>query len=383
METVLRIQINLLCIIILFVAADSVRRGSPGRSNQRSLDLRLFLPFVYSTIVMLATDLATWLLEGVPGHAARAGSYAANMLYYAFHAVPTSLYILYADFQTNHSEARTARFMRPLALANGLLALVALSTPLTGFIFTIDSANRYSRGPGFPAFAAFLFGLTIFSFVPVIMGKGKASTRVSLTLLAFPLPMVVAAVAQALFFGLVLIWPTATIFLVAAVLNIQRQRSGIDHLTGTANRRSLDETLENLVRGAMSGRGFGGILVDIDDFKGINDTYGHEAGDRALEAAAAILRSAVRQDDFVARFGGDEFVLLLPGAGSQSLGEVSSRINTLAALHKASTGHSFQLSFSIGSALYDAGIDADAGSFLSRLDSAMYVDKLARKSARQ
>ena len=212
------------------------------------------------------------------------------------------------------------------------------------------------------------------------MGKGKTSTRVSLTLLAFPLPMVVAAVAQAMFFGLVLIWPTATIFLVAAVLNIQRQKSGIDHLTGTANRRSLDETLENLVRGAMSGRGFGGILVDIDDFKAINDTYGHEAGDRALEDAAAILRSAVRQDDFVARYGGDEFVLLLPGAGSQSLGEVAGRINTLAALHKASTGRSFQLSFSIGSALYDSANDADAGSFLSRLDSAMYVDKLRNMS---
>ncbi len=383
METALRVQINLVCIIILFIAADSVRRGSPGRRDQRPLDLRLFLLFIYSTIAMLATDLATWLFDGLPGLAARICLYLSDMLYFAIHAAPTSLYILYADFQSNRSEARIARFMRPLALANGLLAAVALSTPLTGFIFTIDGANRYSRGPGFPAFAVFLFGLTIFSFVPVIMGRGKTSKRVSLTLLAFPLPMVLAAALQAMFFGLVLIWPTATIFLVAAVLNIQRQRSAIDHLTGTANRRSLDETLENLVKGAMNGRGFGGILVDLDDFKAINDMLGHEVGDRALEDAAAILRSAVRQDDFVARYGGDEFVLLLPGAVSQSLGEVASRINTLAESHKASTGRSYRLSFSIGSALFDSAIDADAGSYLARLDAVMYADKLARKSAMQ
>lgn len=162
--------------------------------------------------------------------------------------------------------------------------------------------------------------------------------------------MVLAAVFQVMFYGTVLIWPTATIFLVAAILNIQRKRSGIDHLTGTANRRSLDETLEHLVKGSMEGKYLGGILIDIDDF--------------------------------VARYGGDEFVLLLPGAGKQTLIEVSDRLNTLAAAHTARTDRKFRLSFSIGSALYDPDIDTNADSFLARLDAAMYADKMAHKSAK-
>ncbi|AEJ18284.1 sensor domain-containing diguanylate cyclase [Gracilinema caldarium] len=381
MDTVLRIEINLLCIIILFIAVESLHRASSSRNNQHSLDLRLFLAFIYATIIMLITDLAMWLLDGIPGLAARIGLYTASILYYAFHAMPTSLYILYADYQTNHSEERITKFIGPLVLFNGFIALVALLTPLTGFLFLIDETNRYSRGPGFPVFATLVFSLTLFSFVPVITGRKKTSTRISLTLLAFPLPMVLAAVFQVMFYGTVLIWPTATIFLVTAILNIQRKRSGIDHLTGTANRRSLDETLEHLVKGSMGGKYFGGILIDIDDFKKINDTFGHEAGDKALEEAADILRSAVRQDDFVARYGGDEFVLLLPGAGKQTLIEVSDRLNTLAAAHTARTDRKFRLSFSIGSALYDPAIDTNADSFLTRLDAAMYADKMAHKSA--
>jgi len=277
-ETVLRIEINLLCIIILFIAVESLHHASSSRSNQHSLDLRLFLAFIYATIIMLITDLAMWLLDGRPGLPARIGLYTASILYYAFHLTPISLYILYADFQINHNKERIIKFIKPLAFINGLLALVALSTPFTNSLFTIDETNRYVRGPGFPIFAVFAFSLTLFSFIPVIMGREKTSTRINLTLLAFPLPMVFAAVFQLMFYGTVLIWPTATIFLVAAILNIQRQRSGIDHLTGTANRRSLDETLEHLVKGSMGGKSFGGILIDIDDFKKINDTFGHEAG---------------------------------------------------------------------------------------------------------
>ncbi|HRZ66218.1 MAG TPA: GGDEF domain-containing protein, partial [Spirochaetia bacterium] len=67
-------------------------------------------------------------------------------------------------------------------------------------------------------------------------------------------------------------------------------------------------------------------MVDLDDFKSINDRLGHEAGDRALEDAAAILRASVRAEDLVTRFGGDEFVVLLPNATEESLAEIAGRI---------------------------------------------------------
>jgi diguanylate cyclase (GGDEF)-like protein len=381
METLLRIQINILCVVILLVALDSVRRSSPVCGKDKPFDLRIFELFIGATMVMLVTDAVGWLLDGMPGPAARMGLYASNVLYYAFHAAPTSLYLLYADFQFNRDQSRTMKFIKPLVAINIVLALTALSTPFTQFLFRLDESNSYERGWGFIIFAVFLYGLTALSFIPIAMGRGKTSVRVYVTLLAYPLPMLAAATAQALFFGLVVVWPVTTVFLLAATLNIQRLRCTTDHLTGTANRRSLDETLANLVRNAeATGKGFGGLLVDLDAFKSINDRFGHKAGDRALEDAVAILNASVRQDDFVARFGGDEFVLLLPGANSESLGEVSRRINALAGNRAATGERPYRLSFSVGAALYDPESDRDAAGYLAKLDKAMYADKLTRKA---
>jgi len=383
LQTLLRLQINLLCTLLLLVGLDSVRRGSAEHGKDRPLDLRIFEAFIVSTIIMLITDGVGWLLDGIPGKAARAGLYIANGLYYACHAAPTSLYLLYADFQFNRNPARTRKYLPPLLVLNGIIAIMALVTPFTGMLFGLDTNNAYSRGWGFPIFATLLYSLTALSFIPIAVGRGKASPRVYITLLAYPLPMLAAATAQALVYGLVLVWPVTTVFLLAALMNIQRSRGSTDHLTGTANRRSLDEMLCQLVRSSQSGKKFGGILVDLNDFKAINDRWGHDTGDRALEDAAGILRASVRQDDFVARYGGDEFVLLLPGASPASLDEVVKRIALLSGVRNERDDRPYRLSFSIGSAIFEPETDADARAYLSRLDTAMYKDKLSRKGTGQ
>jgi len=383
LQTLLRLQINIFCVVILLIGLDSVRRGSAERGKDRPLDLRIFELFMLSTAIMLVTDAVGWLLDGVPGNTARVGLYIADSLYYAFHAVPTSLYLLYSDFQFNRNPARTRKYLKPLIVLNAIIVIMALVTPFTGFLFRLDEQNMYARGWGFPVFAVILYSLTALSFIPILMGRGKTSLRVYITLLAYPLPMLAAATAQAFVYGLVAIWPVTTVFLVAASMNIQRSRGSTDHLTGTANRRSLDETLCQMVKSAANGKRFGGILVDLDDFKAINDRWGHDTGDRALEDAATILSAAVRQDDFVARYGGDEFVLLLPGATMVSLEEVVKRIAMLSDARNQRGDRPYQLAFSIGSAMFEQDSDRSARAYLSRLDAAMYKDKLSRKSADQ
>lgn len=85
----------------------------------------------------------------------------------------------------------------------------------------------------------------------------------------------------------------------------------LDPLTGVANRRFLDARLDALLhRQAVTGRGFGALMVDVDHFKDINDRHGHEAGDHALRAIARTLLAGVRADDAVTRFGGEEFVVV-------------------------------------------------------------------------
>ncbi len=379
METVLRLQIDALCIAVLLVIAPAVERRAAGTRSGRAPDARAFMGLIASTVAILAFDAAGWAIDGMPGRAGRAAVYAADCAYYLAHPLPTLLYIVYADFQVRGDPARSERIVRPLAAVFAALGLLAISAPLNGLLFSVDGANRYVRGPAFGIYAIALFGLTAFSILPAVVHRKNLRPGVFWTLLAYPVPVIVAAVLQNLRYGLVLIWPATTVFLVAAGSNIQRRRATTDHLTGAANRRSLDEELERLVAAGRPARRFGGMLLDLDDFKSINDRLGHEAGDRALEDAAAILAQAVRREDIVARFGGDEFVLLLPGADEATLAEVAARVRRKAEAHNASSSRPYALAFSVGAGIYDPAADGSAQAFLARLDAAMYADKAARR----
>jgi len=132
------------------------------------------------------------------------------------------------------------------------------------------------------------------------------------------------------------VWPiegatgavAATVLVVRDVTDVERLRDELadqalrDGLTGLFNRRHLDASLAGAVADARrSGAPLAAVLVDVDHFKAVNDTYGHRLGDEVLVAAAEELAAHVRPGDVVARYGGDEFVVLLPGA----TGEIASR----------------------------------------------------------
>lgn len=118
-----------------------------------------------------------------------------------------------------------------------------------------------------------------------------------------------------------------------------RAQSIKDPLTGLYNRRYLNEILEREIRrAARAGQALGLLMLDLDHFKKFNDTYGHEAGDTVLREAAAFLSRSIRVEDIVCRFGGEEFVIILPTAdvaAAHVRGErIRSRIRELAVLHQ-------------------------------------------------
>jgi diguanylate cyclase (GGDEF)-like protein len=154
-------------------------------------------------------------------------------------------------------------------------------------------------------------------------------------------------------------------------LVVTRKEASLDPLTRIANRRTFDRMCRDWLDSGRSQ--FVVALIDLDDFKRINDTHGHSVGDKVLMAVAQALKTSVRSSDLVARFGGDEFGVLASGV---TLRQAEGRLKAVTAqLAKASVipGEDQGITVSCGIAEYSAGDTVD--SLLHRADQALYDSK--------
>jgi diguanylate cyclase (GGDEF)-like protein len=156
----------------------------------------------------------------------------------------------------------------------------------------------------------------------------------------------------------------------------QKELAARDGLTGLYNRRAFAELLVQAIarEDRQSGR-LSLVLADLDHFKKLNDTYGHRAGDAALRAAAHVLASHLRKGDQAARFGGEEFVVILPGTDEAGAVQLAERVRAAVQKHRpAFEGARLGLTASFGLAVWPRdGQDADA--LLAAADRALYVAK--------
>lgn len=163
-------------------------------------------------------------------------------------------------------------------------------------------------------------------------------------------------------------------------LEVQRQKALIDPLTGLPNRAAWSERLEHEIKQwQQHGNTLSLAMLDLDHFKRINDNYGHLAGDKVLKIIATVLRKRLRGSDFIARFGGEEFVLLMP-ATPPALG--AKLLETLRAAIEACPfhfkGERVTITISMGLATFRAGEHSDL--VLKRADQALYRAKNAGRN---
>lgn len=124
-------------------------------------------------------------------------------------------------------------------------------------------------------------------------------------------------------------------------------------------------------RASRSGKTFGLMLIDIDNFKHINDTYGHPAGDRVLMKIAKILSHSVRETDTLGRWGGEEFLVICPSSSIEGLKAIAEKIRQKIEKHKFPDV--FKVTASIGISCYKP--EESLNSLLSRIDKALYLAK--------
>ena len=149
-----------------------------------------------------------------------------------------------------------------------------------------------------------------------------------------------------------------------------RNLVSVDELTGFFNFRFLKSALEGeMERTRRTGLPTGLIMVDLDDFKQVNDTYGHENGNLALQAATRIWKAQIRKIDIPCRYGGEEFVIILPNTRIHDAIRAAERLRKeLAAAPLVLDTDSIQLTASFGVDAYQAGEDLAVEAFIHRVD---------------
>jgi diguanylate cyclase (GGDEF)-like protein len=292
------------------------------------------------------------------------------------------LWILYTDYQIKKSEAYVKKIFFILGcifLLNGFLSVVSL---WTGWYFSIDDHNLYHRGDYIWIFLALCYSLILFSFFSVLFNRSKIDKKHYMSLLLFFVPYLIGTTLQVLYLGVSFAWIGMMIAMLILYVNIQVSLLNADHLTGAFNRRQLEGYLSDKIKNNMAKEPFSAILIDLNDFKIINDKYGHNTGDEALKDAVSILRKSLRQSDFIARFGGDEFIVVMDVGNREILNQTTERILNNVACFNSETQKPYRLSFAMGYDVYDSHSKMTYEEFIMKLDRLMYLDKNQKRQAK-
>ena len=217
-----------------------------------------------------------------------------------------------------------------------------------------------------------------------VIGRGRLISLAAASLLApmvlglewlrgGPLDVPIVVAGCIVLFLLVLARLQGVVQLLADALDTAQNQARTDQLTGLANRRLFHTRWEHALTVNTSPTAL--LYVDLDGFKTVNDTLGHESGDAVLEAVATRIRAHVRTGDLVARLGGDEFAVILPGASDEHAARIATRIVAAVAEPIIVDGTPVMVGASIGVITAPPGADPDAE--IKRADTAMYAAKAA------
>ena len=369
----LYIEIDIFAILVLA----AILFYSPVRLlNQEQ---RIFQALLLVTILAILLDIATWAADGAIIRSAQIWNYIFNDLYWAVALFPCYIGMLYCLFQISAEAFRKWKIIAAIPLFYGFFMI--LLNHWTGWIFTISPDGTYQRGPFFLAVGSISYlhmGISAFLMfwqsLHVSNGE-RTKYRMLAFFMIFPF---LGSLLQVLVYGVSTIWPSITLTILMCSLFIQNGNATTDSLTHLNNRGRFDAYADWKWNSLVDGESFWLIIMDIDRFKKINDTYGHAEGDRALIRCAGALRSVMsKKGGFLARIGGDEFAVILCNVDEAYVADFIQRAQS--AVHSACGQNSpgYQLCVSAGYAGTAGRADRDFARLFSAADEMMYQTKKA------
>ncbi len=369
-HSILYVEINCFALsVLLLIFFNTYKRGEPHTIQQR-----IFFALIITAALILVLDSGMWIVDGMPGAAAKAANILITSVYYILNPMIPMIWYFYVDYHIFRSGRRLARLLPPMLLPFAVNFVLTVMSVFGNVLFYIDGNNVYNRGRYFLIVGLVCLYYFAHTMVLILSMRRKINENEYMPLLFFALPPTIAALIQNFNYGLSLIWIAVTFSILVIFINIQNDRLYRDYLTNLYNRRQLDNYLA--AKSQSGGKLLGGMMIDIDCFKAINDVYGHKNGDEALKQVAELLRRTFGKNDFIARYGGDEFVLFTEIHDKSELADMAGKLTENLAQLNARRLSPYEISLSIG---WDAYPSEKANCLMDRIDTLMYENKQRAK----
>ena len=332
---------------------------------------------IYDMIILInllgaVIETFAFLVTGKDILCGRLISYLINSICFACTASIAFLWCLYVDLRIYRNYKRTFHNAK-IIMIPWLIVMAAIICNLfgTGILFVVSESNVYQRCRG--AILGYIT-LTIYIFYSIYLVYHSKKLGINLNffpVLYFVGPALVGTLIHSCRYGVSTPWISVALALTFVQMQLYAENLCTDDLSGLYNRRYLNSMLmnrENTDSGPLYG-----IMMDINDFKSINDRFGHDVGDRAICATGNILFKSIPNNGIAIRYAGDEFIVLLLDVDEKSVFSTMDDIKSSLLEFNKTGGEPFVLGMSMGYAKFDA--NDDAKTFLIRMDEKMYEQK--------
>ena len=344
-----------------------------GSVKRRRAGDILYDMIILITILGCVLEPISFLIDGKLFPGCRAVSYAVNALLFLGTISVGFFWCLYVDFRIHTNVRRLYISSGFLLIPVAVVTVLAVSSALgSGLMFSISPENVYQRGKLVWVSYVFLFGYYTYSFYLSLAARKSGLHIQFFPVLYFIIPCILGTVIQWLFYGISIGWTTVAVAMTFVHMQLQSMNAYVDSLSELYNRRYLDYILSH--RKHLGGRFLYGIYIDMNDFKGINDRYGHTCGDDAIRTIGRILSESTPEGGVAIRCAGDEFLILMVTPAEAAAREVMARVEQKTQAFNTSGQAPYTISMAIGISQFDIERDS-VEEFLANLDRQMYAAK--------
>ncbi len=347
-----------------------------AKKDVYSYSSKMFKFIIITNIILLLFEGVTFLYNGINTEFAWYVNYIFNGVVFLLTPLVGSFWASYIDHKIFNSKDRIKKrlyYLQPFIIGV-ILSIFNIFYPV---LYSISEVNVYSREPLISVNIATMYILLFYIFYLVIRNRKLLERNVFYGVVMFMVFPAIGGAIQMIFYGVSSLYSLMALGVVVTYIFLETVGSSKDYLTNLFTRIKSDEYIKNMMDRNLE---FYVIMIDLDNFKKLNDKYGHSSGDSVLKSFGIVLQNVFTENALVSRFGGDEFLIIVSEVEEEELLEYKKLIDEELTKKEYRNKLLKDIGFSFGYSSYKLDDEKTMDQLIVEADDFMYKDKAINKN---